>query len=149
VLLDFVGNVELHGMPDDRKSFIFGKKISRVIDRELGLDISAEARQTVELTEEKKVYLKQIGSLLDLYEGQHYKLESELQEDVNNYLDKTHFFWWRQNSGKMFKDGRWIHFASKSGLPDCTVFYKASSLFFGIELKLPHGRLTDHQKKKL
>jgi superfamily II DNA or RNA helicase len=149
VLLDFVGNVELHGMPDDRKSFIFGKKISRVIDRELGLDISAEARQTVELTEEKKVYLKQIGSLLDLYEGKYYKLESELQEDVNNYLDKTHFFWWRQNSGKMFKEGRWVHFASKSGLPDCTVFYKASSLFFGIELKLPHGKLTDHQKKTL
>ena len=49
----------------------------------------------------------------------------------------------------MFKDGRWIHFASKSGLPDNSVFYNQTSLFFGLELKLPSGRLTDHQKKTL
>ena len=87
--------------------------------------------------------------LLDLYDGKVYKKESELQDDVNSFLDKSDNFWWRQNSGKMFKDGRWIHFTSKSGLPDNTVFYRNSSLFFGIELKMKSGYLTDHQKKTL
>lgn len=44
---------------------------------------------------------------------------------------------------------RWVHFTSKSGLPDCTVFYKNTSMFFGIELKLPKGTFTKHQKETL
>lgn len=154
ILLDCCGNVEEHGFPDDRKELKFKKKISRVIDRELGLDTDNELRQTVVMTEEKQIYLKRIGSLLDLYEGKVYKLEAELQEDVNSYLKKTGYFWWRQNSGKAFmKDskgvGRWVHFASKSGLPDNSVFYDMTSLFFGMELKLPWGKLTDYQKETL
>ena len=150
ILLDCGCAIEEHGMPDVKRNFIFGKKISRVIDRELDLTDNIENRKVSDdLPEEKKIYLRRIGSLLDLYEGKVYRKESELQEDVNSFLEKTDFFWWRQNSGKMYKDGRWIHFASKSGLPDNTVFYKNSSLFFGIELKLKTGRLTDHQKKTL
>ena len=149
ILLDCSGAIEEHGMPDARRNFIFGKKISRVIDRELDLDVIENRKISDDLPEEKRVYLKKIGSLLDLYEGKIYRKEADLQDDVNSFLAKTDFFWWRQNSGKMFKDGRWIHFASKSGLPDNTVFYKNSSLFFGIELKLKTGFLTPHQKQTL
>ena len=148
ILIDCASNVAEHGMPDDRKSFIFGKKISRVIDRELNLDVDIVERKK-ELPVERQLFLKRIGSLLDLYDGKYYRNESELQEDVNSFLDKTQYFWWRQNSGKMYKDGRWIHFASKSGLPDNTVFFRNTSIFFGVELKLPTGRLTDHQKKTI
>ena len=146
ILLDLAGAIAEHGMPDQRRKFIFGKKISRVIDRELGIDDNIEQRKTIELSEEKQVFLKKIGSLLDLYEGKIYAKEDELQSDVNSFLEKTDFFWWRQNSGKMFKEGRWIHFASKSGLPDNTVFYGDTSFYFGIELKMPNGYLTKHQK---
>lgn len=149
ILLDCAGAIQEHGMPDEKRLFIFGKKISRIIDRELMINDNLDNRKELSLSEEKQVFLKRIGSLLDLYDGKIYAKEADLQEDVNSFLDKTDFFWWRQNSGKMFKDGRWIHFASKSGLPDNTVFYKSSTLFFGIELKLPHGKLTDHQKQTL
>jgi len=151
ILLDCCGCVEEHGMPDDRKELVFGKKISRVIDREMNLDTSNDNRQNLsnEITEEKQVFLKRIGSLLDIYEGKIYSKEAELQEDVNNFLEKTGYFYWRQNSGKMFIDGRWVHFASKSGLPDNTVFYKDTSFFFGLELKMKYGKLTENQKKTL
>lgn len=149
ILLDFGSNIERHGMPDDRKVFKFGTKISRFIDKRLKLDVLDNSIKKIEISKEKELYLKRIGSLLDLYLDKVYTKEDQLQDDVNNYLKKTNFFWWRQNSGKMFKDGRWIHFASKAGLPDNTVFYKDSSFFFGLELKLPHGRLTDKQKETL
>lgn len=151
ILLDCCGCVEEHGLPTDRKELVFGKKISRVIDREMNLDVSNEIRQNLSniVSEEKQIFLKRIGSLLDLYDGKVYQKESELQEDVNSFLDKTGYFYWRQNSGKMFKEGRWIHFASKSGLPDNTVFYKKTSFFFGLELKMKYGKLTDHQKQTL
>jgi superfamily II DNA or RNA helicase len=148
ILMDCVGNIEEHGLPDDRKTLLFKKKISKVIDRQLGLDLDNEKRNEIKLvlSEEKQIYLKRIGSLLDIYDGKVYKLESDLQEDVNSFLKKTGYFWWRQNSGKAFIKGQWVHFASKNGLPDNSVFFSKSSLFFGVELKLPHGRLTDHQK---
>ena len=151
ILLDCCGNVEEHGMPSDRKVFMFGKKISSVLDRELNLQTSLEDRIEIDETVsvEKQVYLKEIGKLLDLYEGKVYLKENELQEDVNKYLKKTGYFWWRQNSGKAFMGGRWVHFASVSGLPDNSVFFKQSSFFFGVELKLPHGSLTHHQKQTL
>jgi len=151
ILLDCCGCIAEHGMPNDRKELVFGKKISRVIDREMNLNTSNEVRHNINniVTEEKQIFLKRIGSLLDIYDGKVYTKESDLQEDVNNFLDKTGYFYWRQNSGKMFKDGRWIHFASKSGLPDNTVFYKNTSFFFGLELKTKYGKLTDKQKETL
>jgi superfamily II DNA or RNA helicase len=151
ILLDFCGNVEEHDMPDKRKEFKHRKQLGRVIDREIGIksieDNVAEIKNSI--TKEKLIYLKKISSLLDLYEGKIYRDESELQEDVNNFLKKTGYYWWRQNSGKMFKDGRWIHFASKNGLPDNSVFFDNTSFFFGLELKMPNGRLTDYQKVTL
>lgn len=151
ILLDCSGCIEEHGLPTDKKELVFGKRISKVIDRELNLDTSNEVRQNLSnvVTEEKQIFLKRIGSLLDLYDGKIYKKESELQDDVNNFLNKTGYFYWRQNSGKMFIDGRWVNFASKSGLPDNTVFYKDTSFFFGLELKMKYGKLTEHQKNTL
>lgn len=151
VLLDCCGCVEEHGLPTDKKELVFGKKISRIIDRDMSLDTSNDIRQNLSnfVTEERQIFLKRIGSLLDLYDGKVYQKESELQEDVNSFLDKTNYFYWRQNSGKMFKDGRWVHFASKAGLPDNTVFYKNTSFFFGLELKMKYGKLTDGQQKTL
>lgn len=151
ILMDCVGNIEEHGFPDEKKELSFKKKISRVIDRQLSIDIDNESRNEVinVMTEEKKIYLKKIGSLLDIYEGKIYKLESELQEDVNKYLEKTGYFWWRQNSGKAYINGRWVHFASKNGLPDNSAFYNSTSIFFGLELKLRSGRLTDYQRVTL
>lgn len=151
VLLDCCGCVEEHGLPTDRKELVFGKKISRVIDREMNLDKSNDVRQELNniITEERQIFLKRIGSLLDLYEGKVYSKESELQEDVNKFLDKTNYFYYRQNSGKMFIEGRWVHFASKSGLPDNTVYFKNTSYYFGLELKTKYGKLTDKQKETL
>ena len=151
ILLDCGGCIEEHGMPDERKLLTFGKKISRVLDRELNLETSNENRANINenISEEKQLFLKKIGSLLDLYDGKIYTKESELQEDVNNFLKKTPYFWYRQNSGKAFMDGRWVHFASKAGLPDNAVFYKNSSFYFGLELKLPSGRLSEKQKETL
>ena len=151
LFLDCCGNIEEHGMPDDRKELKFGVKISRVIDRELDLDFSNDARTSMDdtLTEEKQVFLKKIGSLLDLYDGKVYTNESALQDDVNSFLKKTGYFWWRQTSGKAFMNGRWVHFASKSGLPDNSVMYAKTSIFIGMELKLPKGYLTKHQRVTL
>jgi superfamily II DNA or RNA helicase len=146
VLLDCAGNIEEHGLPTDRKILTFKKKISKVIDRELGLDTDNEKRQSVVMTEEKQVYLKKIGSLLDIYEGKVYNSEAKLQEDANKYLDKTGWFYWRQNSGSAFMDGRWVSFTSKPGLPDNALFLGGTSLYIGIELKLPKGYLTPNQK---
>lgn len=147
VLLDFFGNIARHDLPNKRKMFKQKTRFSKIIDRQLGIEETS--RIFKEVTVEKQVYLKKIGSLLDLYDGKVYRLESDLQDDVNNYLKKTAFYGWRQNSGKMFKEGRWIHFSSKNGLPDNTVFYKNSSIFFGLELKLRSGSLTAYQKQTL
>ena len=54
---------------------------------------------------------------------------------------------WRQNSGKLFKEGRWVHFTDKNGLPDITLIYKG--VYIGLELKLPKGRLTKYQQVTL
>lgn len=149
ILLDCGNVIHEHGLPTERKRLIFKPKVSRVIERELGIDDDAEARKNINLSEEQMVFLKKIGSIVDLYDGKVYKKENDLQEDVNTFLKKSGWFWWRQNSGKMYKDGRWVHFASKAGLPDCTLFFNYSSLYVGIELKLKGGTLTENQRATL
>jgi len=151
LILDFCGNIETHNLPETRKDFKTKLKFSKAIDKYLGLDVyDKEANLKYEsITIEKSIFLKKISSILDLYDGKVYVKESQLQEDVNSFLKKTGYFWWRQNSGIAFIEGRWVHFASKNGLPDCTVFYKNSSMFFGLELKLPKGTFTKHQKETL
>lgn len=149
ILIDCGNLIAEHGMPTDRKKLIFKPKMSHVIDRELGISDDVDKRKDIILTKEKQLFLKKIGSLLDLYDGKVYAKENELQTDVNSFLKKTGWFWWRQNSGKAYISGRWVHFASKAGLPDNTLFFDFSSLFIGIELKLPKVSLTDHQKETI
>ena len=132
-----------------------------------------------EVIAEKMVELRRIGRFLDKYEGKVYKLEKELQEDVMSYLSKTSIFHFRQNSGvaqygwalkkelsdfsKVFHgdlsavsrfvefitrgQARFIRFTSKSGLADISCFLDC--LYFGIELKMPHGKLTAHQQETI
>lgn len=145
--LDFGNTIIEHGMPTDRKKLIFKPKTSKVVDRLLGLDSSNEKRK--EIAPERVEFLKKIGSLIDLYDGKVYDKEDALQDDVNSFLEKTDYFWWRQNSGKMFKDGRWVHFTSKHGLPDSTMFFNMTSVYIGIELKTTKGVLTDYQKQTI
>jgi len=150
ILLDCAGAVAEHDLPDKRKVWKFKKKISRVVDRELGIDELVEGAQVKPtVTIEKQVYLKQIGSLLDLYEGKVYSKEADLQEDINSFLKKTGYFWYRQNSGKAFIQGRWVHFANKNGLPDNKIYFRMTSFSFWFELKLPKGTLTPYQKETL
>lgn len=151
ILIDCAGALEEHDLPHVKKKLEFKAKISKVIDRQLNIDESENAsdRKKIEIEPEKLLWLKKIGSLLDLYEGKEYRKESDLQSDVNNFLGKTGWLEWRQNSGKANIDGRWVNFTSKSGLPDCTLFYDESPIYIGIELKLPKGVLTPHQKKTL
>ena len=147
IFLDFGNTIEEHGIPTDRKNLIFKPKTSKVVDRLLGLDLSNEKRK--EIAPERVEFLRKIGSLIDLYDGKIYAKEDELQDDVNYFLEKTGYFWWRQNSGKMFKDGRWVHFTSKHGLPDSTMFFNMTSIYIGIELKTTKGVLTDYQKQTI
>jgi len=156
ILLDCAGAVEEHGMPDTRKVFKFKKRIGKVLDKELSVDVIDGHDKVAELPEIKRVYLKKISSLLDLYENKVYDKEADLQEDINKFLDRTGLFQYRQNSGKAFmpvspgsKDGRWVHFTNKHGLPDNAVWLRLSSLYFGMELKLSKGTLTPYQKETL
>lgn len=149
ILLDCAGSIEEHGMPDERRTFKFKKRVSRVLDRENQLDTIDGKERLAALPEEKQIYLKKIGSLLDLYEGRVYTKEADLQEDINKFLEKTGYFWYRQNSGKAFIKDRWVHFTNKSGLPDDKIYYKNTSFSFWLELKLPKGRLTSHQEETL
>lgn len=151
IILDFCGNIEAHNLPDARKDFKTKLKYSKVIDKTLKLDIYDKKTNLKyeKISIEKSIFLKKIANILDLYDGIIYNKESELQEDVNSFLKKTGYFWWRQNSGKALMENRWVHFTSKNGLPDLTVFYKNSSLYFGIELKLPKGNFTKHQLETL
>jgi len=177
IYLDLANNIENHDMPTIRRKFEFKPIVSRVVDKKLGLtDLIDRSPAKYEISAEKMVQLRKVGKLLDLYQDRIYNKESELQSDVNNYLDKTKLFYFRQNSGvaqygwalerelqsfssvnsgdtsliKLFINfinkgqARYIRFTSKSGLADISCFY--GSLFFGIELKLPHGKLTNHQK---
>lgn len=182
IYIDCANNIIEHGMPHERQKKEFKPIISKVIDRELNLIEDIEERNEVRsvIKSEKFLKLKKIGKLLDLYDGKIYTKESELQSDINKFLEKTGLFTFRQNSGaaqfgwaldtelrafakydsshdansitkfiKFIKAGtiRWVRFTSKSGLADNSVFYNIGSIFFGIELKMPHGKLTKHQEK--
>ena len=158
ILLDCAGAVLEHGMPDERKVFKFRAKIGKVIDRELKVDENTEDREErlEAIPTERRVWLKQISSVLDLYDGKEYTKEADLQDDINKFLERLGWFQFRQNSGKAFmpvspgsKDGRWVHFTNKHGLPDNAVWFRMSSFYFGLELKLSKGALSNHQRETL
>ncbi|HUP07675.1 MAG TPA: VRR-NUC domain-containing protein [Caldimonas sp.] len=55
---------------------------------------------------------------------------------------------WRQNSGAMKIDDRYIQFSSELGLPDLGGFLKDGRALW-IECKSPTGKLTYHQRRFL
>ena len=144
IIIDCGNNIKEHGEPSMERKFVsepkFGKVVQSVLERETkGDSIKPQ-------TEEEAKELKKIGSVLDLYNDKIYSKEQDLLEDVVRFLKKYQkLFFWRQNSGTMKQEGRWIHFTSVKGLPDITVL--PYGLYCGIELKLPRGYLNDNQKK--
>jgi len=112
------------------------------IQREVDGTIKEEA-----IPKERIEYLSKIGSLIDLYANKVYLKEQDLVDDCKTILKRAGFYIWRQNSGKAKIDGRWVCFTDRNGLPDITLIYM--SVYIGLELKLPAGRLTDGQKKTL
>jgi len=142
LILDCANVIFDNGIPTEHRVFKRKPFISERVDKLVG--ISRDNPKT-RLTEEREVYLLKIQKYLDLYANKKYRNESELQTDVNKYLKKTGYFWWRQNSGKVLHQKRWISFTNKAGLPDITFMYKKSSVYVGIELKMPYGRLTPKQ----
>jgi len=147
LILDCGGCIEEHGRPDDHREFVFKPKFSKLIDKQLGIDDKKQDHKATVVDPEREEYFKRITKVVDLYKDKVYQKESELQKDVNTFLAKTNLFNYRQNSGQAYIEGRWVHFASKSGLPDCSNYLH--STYFGIELKMPQGRLTNHQKQTL
>jgi superfamily II DNA or RNA helicase len=180
IYLDLANNISEHDMPDKRRTFRFKPMVSRVIDKKLGLTDEIERNpEKHEVISEKMVELRRIGKLLDKYEGKVYKLEKDLQVDVQNYLEKTNLFWFRQNSGcaqyswalkkelsdfgKVFHGdttvvNKFVEFITR-GQARFVRFTSKSGLadiscfmdclYFGIELKLRSGKLTKHQQETI
>ena len=136
------------GMPLDEIEFIRKPVVSKKVDHLAGITQSSENTvERADLPAEKQAYLKKISKLIDLYADKEYIREKDLQADVKTFLKKTQLFHWRQNSGVLYQDGRYIHFTDRKGLPDIACFYKG--IYVGIELKLPCGRLTEAQAETL
>lgn len=180
IYIDCANNIELHDMPDKRRNFKFKPMVSRVIDRKLGLTDEIERNpEKHEVISEKMVELRRIGKLLDKYDGKVYKLEKDLQADVQNFLEKTQLFWFRQNSGvaqygwalkkelsdfgKVFHGdlsatNKFVEFITRGQARFIRFTSKSGladiscfmdCLYFGIELKLRSGKLTKHQQETI
>jgi len=72
--------------------------------------------------------------------------ETQIQTAICDYLAHKKLFFWRQNTGGMFRDNRWFAMPkySKKGIPD--ILLVKDGLFIGLEVKRPKGRQSDHQK---
>lgn len=146
IMIDCANVVLDNGYPTDEIAFIKKPVINKTIDKLASVERETNGTIKTE-TKERVRYLEKIGSLIDLYNGKKYTKEQDLVDDCKTILKRAGFYSWRQNSGKAFMSGRWVHFASKNGLPDVTIIY--NSVYIGLELKLPKGTLTKHQKETL
>ena len=144
LIIDCANVVMDNGFPTDEVPFIKKPVITKTVDRILDLERETSGEVTKEISKKRIDYLTKVGSLFDLYNQKKYTKESDFQEDVRKFLKSLGFFMWRQNSGTMFKDGRWIQFTDRKGLPDITVIY--NGVYIGIELKMKTGAFTKHQK---
>lgn len=148
LILDCANVVLDNGYPTDEIPFKKKPIINNAVDKVLNIERETNGKIKEEnLTKERVEYLNKIGSLVDLYADKEYKKEQDLLDDCKTILKRAGFFFWRQNSGKMFKENRWVHFTDKNGLPDITLIYKG--VYIGLELKLPKGYLTKYQKETL
>ena len=147
LIIDCANVVMDNGFPTDEVPFIKKPVITKTVDRILDLERETSGEVTKEISKKRIDYLTKVGSLFDLYNQKKYTKESDFQDDVRKFLKSLGFFMWRQNSGTMFKDGRWIQFTDRKGLPDIAVIY--NGVYIGIELKMKTGAFTKHQKETL
>lgn len=133
IILDAGNNFEEHGLPQDAYFFKFKPSISETADKIIERAESANHKTQIE---RKKIFLKRIHSLLDLYANKQYRSEQELLEDVRKFLRKTTHMHYRQNSGKAYLRGSWVHFTDIKGLPDITLCFNPL-LDIRVELKHP------------
>jgi len=148
LMIDCANVVQDNGFPTDELVLIKKPVINNTIDRLTTIQRETDGTIKEEIIPKERIeYLEKIGSLIDLYANKVYLKEQGLVDDCKTILKRAGFYVWRQNSGKANIQGRWVVFTDRNGLPDITVIYK--SVYVGLELKLPHGYLTDGQKKTL
>jgi len=147
LMIDCANVIVDNGYPTDPMPFIKKPIVNETVDRMARVERDTDGSINEEEDLERIDYLKKIGSLVDLYKDKVYTKEQDLVDDCKKILKRAGYFMWRQNSGKLFKEGRWVHFTDKNGLPDITLVYKG--VYIGLELKLPKGRLTKYQQVTL
>lgn len=147
LILDCANVILDNGYPTDEIKFVKKPVVSKSIDKLIDLEreVSGEVKTTV--SKKRIEYLTKISSLYDLYSQKTYLKEADFQDDVRTFLKRAGFYQWRQNSGMLYVEGRYVHFTDKKGLPDITLLYHG--VYFGIELKMPRGQFTKHQKVTL
>jgi len=144
LILDCSNVILDNGYPTDEIPLIKKPVVSQRIDSIVNLEREVSGEVSKSIPVERIEYLTKISSLFDLYSQKTYLKESDFQDDVKTFLKRVELYFWRQNSGKLFKEGRWIHFTDKNGLPDISLIYK--QVYIGIELKMKKGTFTKHQK---
>jgi hypothetical protein len=147
LMIDCANVIVDNGYPTDPIPFIKKPIVNETVDKIARVERDTDGSINEEEDLERIDYLKKIGSLVDLYKDKVYAKEQDLVDDCKKILKRAGYFMWRQNSGKLFKEGRWVHFTDKNGLPDITLVYKG--VYIGLELKLPKGRLTKYQQVTL
>ena len=72
--------------------------------------------------------------------------ESDIQSAICEYLAHKGEFFWRQNSGGMYREGRFFSTPKwgKNGVPDILIV--KDGWFIGLEVKTPKGRQNEAQK---
>ena len=71
------------------------------------------------------------------------KEESQLQSSILEWLDLHKIFSWRNNTGALKTENRFVKFGYK-GSPDIICVYNGQ--FIGIECKSPKGKQSDNQE---
>lgn len=148
LMIDCANVILDNGYPTDPISFIKKPIVNKTIDKIANVERDTDGSINSEKVSKERIeYLEKIGNLIDLYANKNYTKEQDLIDDCRTILKRAGFYIWRQNSGKANIQGRWVTFTDRNGLPDITLIYK--SVYIGLELKLPKGRLTKGQKETL
>ena len=148
LMIDCANVILDNGYPTDPINFIKKPVVNKTIDKIANIERDMDGLINPEKVSKERIeYLEKIGSLIDLYANKIYEKEQDLVDDCRTILKRAGFYIWRQNSGKANIQGRWVTFTDRNGLPDITLIYK--SVYIGLELKLPKGRLTKGQKETL
>lgn len=68
--------------------------------------------------------------------------EAPIQKAIIDYLTLKRYFFWRNNTGAMKTERSFVRFGTP-GAPD--IFLIKNGFLWGIEVKAPKGRLSEHQ----